>query len=161
MFVNPLACVFVLVAILRLISDDSARAEVRNIDVRGAVLATAGMLLLVYALVKAPDVGWTKASTIAELAGAIGLLTAFRVNELRVKNPLAPLSIFRINGLGFADLTQLIAFVGFLAIFFFLTLYMQNVLHYSAVKAGLAYLPLTFAVAIGAGVASQLVARVG
>jgi EmrB/QacA subfamily drug resistance transporter len=161
MFVNPLACVFVLVGIFRLISGDRPRTRVQNIDVRGAVLATGGMLLLVYALVSAPDVGWGKARTIAELAGAVVLLAAFVVNELRVKNPLAPLSIFRINGLGFADATQLMAFIGFLALFFFLTLYMQNVLGYSAIKTGLAYLPLTLVVVIGAGAASQLLARVG
>jgi EmrB/QacA subfamily drug resistance transporter len=161
MFVNPLACVFVLVGIFRLISGERPRTRVQNIDVRGAVLATGGMLLLVYALVSAPDVGWGKARTIAELAGAVVLLAAFVVNELRVKNPLAPLSIFRINGLGFADATQLMAFIGFLALFFFLTLYMQNVLGYSAIKTGLAYLPLTLVVVIGAGAASQLLARVG
>ena len=161
MFVNPLAVGFVVIGIVRLISGERPRARVRNIDVGGAVLATAGMLLLVFALVRAPDVGWGKTQTIAELAGAGVLLVAFVVNELRVSNPLAPLSIFRINGLGFADATQLIAFVGFLAIFFFLTLYMQNVLGYSAIHTGLAYLPLTIVAVIGAGVASQLLNRVG
>jgi EmrB/QacA subfamily drug resistance transporter len=161
MFVNPVACVVVLAGIVRLLSDDRIRARVRNIDARGAVLATAGMLLLVYALVNAPDVGWGEARTVAELGGAAVLLVAFVINELRVKNPLAPLSIFRINGLGFADATQLIAFVGFLAIFFFLTLYMQNVLGYSAIHTGLAYLPLTLVAVVGAGIASQLLARVG
>jgi EmrB/QacA subfamily drug resistance transporter len=161
MFVNPLAVVFVLIGIVRLIGGDRPATRARNIDFRGALLATTGMLLLVYALVKAPEVGWGKTETIAELAGAAALLTAFVINELRVKNPLAPLSIFRINGLGFADATQLIAFIGFLAIFFFLTLYMQNVLGYSAIHTGLAYLPLTFVAAVGAGVASQLLNRVG
>jgi len=161
MFVNPLAVGFVVIGIVRLISGERPRARVRNIDVGGAVLATAGMLLLVFALVRAPDVGWGKTQTIVELAGAGVLLVAFVVNELRVSNPLAPLSIFRINGLGFADATQLIAFVGFLAIFFFLTLYMQNVLGYSAIHTGLAYLPLTIVAVIGAGVASQLLNRVG
>lgn len=161
MFVNPVACVFVLGGIVHLIHGERIRTRVRNIDAGGAVLATAGMLLLVYALVNAPDVGWGKARTIAELAGAAVLLVAFVINELRVKNPLAPLSIFRINGLGFADATQLIAFTGFLAIFFFLTLYMQDVLGYSAIHTGLAYLPLTLVAVVGAGVASQLLARVG
>jgi len=161
MFVNPLAVMLVMVGIVRLTSAERPRAQVRNIDLRGAVLATAGMLLLVYALVNAPDVGWGRTQTIAELGGAAALMAAFVINELRVKNPLAPLSIFRINGLGFADAAQLIAFVGFLAIFFFLTLYMQNVLGYSAVHTGLAYLPLTVVAAVGAGVASQLLSRVG
>ena len=161
MFVNPIAVAFVFVGIVRLIGREARRPRVQDLDIRGAVLATAGMLLLVYAMVKAPDVGWGKTQTIAELAGAATLLVAFVVNELRVKNPLAPLSIFRINGLGFADATQLIAFVGFLAIFFFLTLYMQNVLGYSAIHTGLAYLPLTLVAIVGAGVASQALSRVG
>ena len=82
-------------------------------------------------------------------------------NERRQRNPLAPLQIFRINGLGFADVTQLIAFAGFVAMFFFLTLYMQNVLGYSPMQTGLAYLPLCFVGAICAGVASQMLATVG
>src|SRR5205807_1644894 len=127
----------------------------------GAILATGGMLLLVYALVKAPDVGWGQPRTIAELGGALALLIAFVINERRIKNPLAPLSIFRINGLAFSDVTQLIAFAGFLAMFFFLTLYMQNVLGYSAIQTGAAYLPLTFAVGIAATVSSQVLSRIG
>jgi EmrB/QacA subfamily drug resistance transporter len=161
MFVNPIAAALVLFGIFRLISGERRRVQLQNFDLLGAFLATAGMLLLVYALVKAPDVGWGNARTIAELAGALALLTAFVFNERRAKNPLAPLSIFRINGLGFADATQLIAFAGFLALFFFLTLYMQNVLGYSAIQTGVAYLPLCFAVGISAGISSQLLSRVG
>jgi EmrB/QacA subfamily drug resistance transporter len=161
MFVNPIACVLVLGAIFRLISGERRRAQLQNFDLLGAILATGGMLLLVYTLVKAPTVGWGNARTIAELAGALVLLAAFVINEQRTKNPLAPLSIFRINGLGFADATQLIAFAGFLALFFFLTLYMQNVLGYSAIQTGAAYLPLTFAIGIAAGISSQLLSRVG
>jgi predicted MFS family arabinose efflux permease len=125
------------------------------------VLVTGGMLLLVYALVKAPAVGWGSARTIAELAGAGALLAAFVLNERRQRAPLAPLSIFRVNGLGFSNVTQLVAFAGFLALFFFLTLYMQNVLGYSAIRTGMAYLPLCFAIAVSAGISSQLLARVG
>jgi predicted MFS family arabinose efflux permease len=119
------------------------------------------MLLLVHALVKAPIVGWGSARTVGELAGALALLATFVLNELRQRAPLAPLSIFRINGLGFSNVTQLVAFAGFLALFFFLTLYMQNVLGYSAIRTGLAYLPLCFAVAVSAGISSQLLSRVG
>jgi MFS family permease len=161
MFVNPLAAVLVLGGVFRLIDDDRRRSALRNFDLLGAVLATSGMLLLVYALVKAPDVGWGATRTVAGLSGALALLAAFLINERRAKNPLAPLSIFRINGLAYSDATQLIAFAGFLAMFFFLTLYMQNVLGYSAIQTGLAYLPLTFAVAIAAGATAQLIPRIG
>jgi EmrB/QacA subfamily drug resistance transporter len=161
MFVNPVAAVLVLGGIFWLIADDRPRTRLQSFDVRGATLATGGMLLLVYTLVEAPDVGWGAARTIGGLAGALVLLAAFVVNEQRVRNPLAPLSIFRINGLAYADVTQLIAFAGFLAMFFFLTLYMQNVLGYSPIETGLAYLPVTVGAGAAAGITSQLVGRTG
>jgi predicted MFS family arabinose efflux permease len=111
--------------------------------------------------VKAPDVGWGKARTIGELAAAIALLVAFVVNEQRHRNPLAPLSIFRIKGLAAANVTQLIAIAGFYSMFFFITLYMQNVLGYSPIQAGSAYLPVTLGVGISSGIVSQLFARIG
>jgi EmrB/QacA subfamily drug resistance transporter len=161
MFINPIACVLVLAGVLRLLGADAARKRLENFDALGAGLITGGMLLFVYALVKAPSTGWGNARTILELVGAALLIGAFVLNELRHRNPLAPLSIFKINGLAFADATQLIAFAGFLAMFFFLTLYMQNVLHYSPIKTGLAYLPVCFVIGASAGIASQVLARVG
>jgi predicted MFS family arabinose efflux permease len=161
MFVNPIACLFVLGGVYQLIGGERRRAQLRNFDLLGAALVTGGMLLLVYTLIKAPSFGWGDARTIGQLAGALALLVAFVINERRAKNPLAPLSIFRINGLAFSDATQLIAFAGFLAMFFYLTLYMQNVLGYSAIQTGAAYLPLTFAIGIAAGISSQLVTRIG
>jgi EmrB/QacA subfamily drug resistance transporter len=161
MFVNPIACALILVPVFRLVEGERGRRRLENFDAIGALLVTAGMLLLVYGLVRAPAEGWGSARTIGELAGAVALLAVFVLNELRQRAPLAPLSIFRINGLGFSNLTQLVAFAGLLALFFFLTLYMQNVLGYSALQTGLAYLPLCFAVAVSAGVASQLLSRVG
>jgi MFS family permease len=95
------------------------------------------------------------------LAGAVVVLAAFVANERRQPAPLAPLSIFRINGLGFSNVTQLVAFAGFLALFFYVTLYMQNILGYSAVQTGLAYLPLCGIAVVGAGISSQLLGRVG
>jgi predicted MFS family arabinose efflux permease len=119
------------------------------------------MLALVYALVKAPDVGWGATRTIAVLTVAAVTLAAFVLNELRVANPLVPLSIFRVKGLAAADATQLLIGCGFIAMFFFLTLYMQTVLGYSPIQAGAAYLPLTVGVVIAAGVSSQLFERIG
>ena len=161
MFVNPIACALVLVPVFRLVEGEPGRRRLANFDAVGALLVTAGMLLLVYALVRAPIAGWGSARTVGELAGAAVLLALFVLNELRQRAPLAPMSIFRINGLGFSNVTQLVAFAGFLALFFFLTLYMQNVLGYSAIQTGLAYLPLCFAVAVSAGISSQLLSRLG
>jgi MFS family permease len=89
------------------------------------------------------------------------LLLAFVYNELRHDHPLLPLAILRVKGLVAADLTQLIAFTGFFSMFFYATLYMQEVLHYSPLKAGVAYLPITAGFAVAGGLASQLVTRVG
>jgi EmrB/QacA subfamily drug resistance transporter len=161
LFVNPPICVFVLVAVFGMIPGERRRAPLANFDILGSVLVTGGMLLLVFALVKAPDQGWGTFRTIGELAGAFALLVAFVVNEQRSQKPLVPLSIFRIRGLAAADVTQLIALAGFLSMFFFLTLYMQNILGYSPIQTGAAYLPLCFGVGISAGISSQLLARTG
>ena len=140
---------------------ESRRAALASFDTPGAILVTGTMLLLVYALVRAPVVGWNTTQTIAELAGSAALLVLFVVNELRHRAPLLPLSIFRVKGLGAADATQVIAMAGFFSMFFFLTLYMQEVLHYSALRAGSAYLPVTAGVAVSAGICSKLFARTG
>src|SRR5262249_19223825 len=139
----------------------SARLGMANFDALGALLVSGGMLLLVYALLKAPDVGWGATRTIAELAVAAVILIAFVANELRVANPLVPLTILRVKGVAAADATQMVALAGFFPMFFFLTLYMQNVLHYSPIQTGAAYLPLTGGVIVAAGPSSQLFARIG
>jgi EmrB/QacA subfamily drug resistance transporter len=161
LLVNPPICLFVIVAVLMLIDGERGRAPLASFDLRGAVLSTGGMLLLVYAIVKAPDVGWGATRTVAELAGAFALLAAFVVNEQLSRRPLLPPSIFRVRGLAAANATQLIALAGFLVVFFLLTLYMQNVLGWSQIETGLAYLPLCFGVGISAGISSQLMARTG
>jgi EmrB/QacA subfamily drug resistance transporter len=162
MFVNPLAAVFVLAGVFALLAGDRPRrASLANFDLLGSFLATSGLLLLVYSLVESPAQGWGSARTIGGLAVAVGLLAAFVLNERRARNPLLPLSIFRVRGLAVADVTQLIAFAGFLSLFFLLTLYMQNVLGYSPIQTGAAYLPLCFGVGIAAGISSELLSRLG
>jgi EmrB/QacA subfamily drug resistance transporter len=161
LLVNEPVCVVALICVFLLFADDRRRPDLTKLDLRGAVLSTSGMLLLVYTLVKAPDVGWGGARTIGGLAGAAALLALFIVNEARSANPVLPLSIFRVKGLAAADVTQLIGIAGIISMFFFLTLYMQNVLGYSQIKTGLSYLPLCFGVGIAAGIASQLVGRAG
>ena len=160
-FVNPPAAALVLIGIFRLIDSDRPARDSRSFDFTGSALVTGGMLLLVYALVKAPDDGWGSATTILRLAGAGALLVAFVTKEAVGANPIVPLGVFRIRGVAAADITQLIAFAGFLAIFFFLTLYMQNVLGYSPIKTGSAYVPLCAGIGVAAGVTSQLIGRVG
>ncbi len=162
LFINVPFSTIAFVGAFVLLERERIRASrLANFDALGAFLVTGGMLLLVYSLVKAPDVGWGAARTIAGLAGSAVLLAGFVVNELRVRNPLVPLSILRVKGVAAADATQMVALAGFLPMFFFLTLYMQTVLGYSPIQTGVAYLPLTGGFIIAASISSQLFARVG
>ena len=160
-FVNLPICALDLVAAFRLLPVDRRASTSRNFDFLGALLVTSAMLLLIYALVRAPQVGWGDTRTIAELSGAAALLVAFAVNESVHSNPLFPFSILRINGLAAADLTQVVAVAGTYSMFFFVTLYMQDVLGFSQFDAGLAYVPTTLGVAVSAGICTKLMMRVG
>jgi EmrB/QacA subfamily drug resistance transporter len=160
-FVNLPVCALDLFAAFRLIPGDRRRLQSRNFDALGAILGTAGMLLLIYILVKAPQVGWGDARTIGGLAGTAVLLAAFAFNERRHPDPLFPFSILRINGLAAADVTQMVAIAGSYSMFFFITLYMQNVLGYSRLQAGAAYVPTALGVAVAAGICSRLLPRTG
>src|SRR5215813_11039995 len=131
-FVNPPICVMVAAGALALLATDrGGRISRTAFDSQGAVLVTGGMLLLVYGLVRAPIVGWGSLQTILVLAASAVLMAGFVLNELRSRNPLVPFAILRVKGLVAADLTQLIAFTGFFSMFFYATLYMQEILHYS------------------------------
>ena len=161
-FVNlPIVALSLLATFRLLPADQHKRAPRREFDLQGALLGTGGVTLLVFALIRAPLIGWGSAQTIVGLAGAAALLAAFVVNETRHPHPLFPLSIFRVKGLVAADITQLVAFAGFLTMFFFVTRYMQDVLQFSPIQAGVAYLPVTAAFAISAGIGTQLITRIG
>jgi EmrB/QacA subfamily drug resistance transporter len=161
LFVNVPFSLVALIGAFALLRREPMRARLPSFDALGALLVTGGMLLLVHALVEAPDVGWGATRTVVELAVAGLALAGFFANERRVAYPLVPLSILRVRGVAVADATQMIAMAGFLPMFFFLTLYMQTVLHYSPIETGAAYLPLTAGFIIAAGICSQLFARIG
>jgi EmrB/QacA subfamily drug resistance transporter len=133
----------------------------RRFDVAGAVTVTAGLSLLVYALVDANDAGWTSGQTLGLGALALALLGAFLAIELRSAAPLVNFGIFRMRTLTATNAVALLVAAALFAMFFFVSLYMQQVLGYDALEAGLAYLPLAAGIIVSAGVASQLVTRVG
>jgi EmrB/QacA subfamily drug resistance transporter len=145
----------------RLIRESRAETASREFDLPGAVTVTAGLALLVYALVDAVNVGWGSAATIGKLAGAFALIAVFLVIESRRRAPLMPFSIFRLRTLRGADTVALLIGMSLFSMFFFISLYMQEVLHYSALKTGLSYLPLAVGIIIAAGVASAAVTRIG
>ena len=167
LFVNLPVCALVLIGAFRL-TDGSHPGpfgrkgfEFSDFDTLGSILGTGGMLLLIFGLVRAPDDGWGSGATSGELAGAAALLIAFAVNEVRSPNPLVPLSIFRIKGLGAADAVQVLAMAGFYSVFFFVTLYLQNVLGFSPTRAGAAYIPVALLVTVSAIIGSGLITRLG
>jgi EmrB/QacA subfamily drug resistance transporter len=156
----PLAAV-VLFGAFRLLEADHGRPAPGGLDAAGAVLITASMLLLIFTLVKTPDVGWGTGRTIGGLAGSAVLMVAFLVNEQRRAHPLVPLSIFRVKGLAAADATQMIAWAGFWSMFFFVTLYLQNVLGFTQLEAGLSYVPVSVGIGAGSALATKMFPRTG
>jgi EmrB/QacA subfamily drug resistance transporter len=145
----------------RVLLESHAESETRDFDVPGAITVTAGLALLVYATVDAVNVGWGSARTLGELAGSVLLLIAFVAIERRRRAPLVPFSIFRLRTLRGADLVALLIGMSLFSMFFFVSLYMQQVLHYSALRAGLSYLPLAVGIILSAGLASVGVTRFG
>jgi len=133
----------------------------RGVDIAGAVSVTAGVTLLVYGIVKAESYGWGSLNTWALLGGAAALLALFVLIELRVKAPLIRLGIFRMRALTTANVVMLAVMGGMFGTFYFTSIYTQSILGYSAVKTGVAFLPMTFTIIIFSVVAQQLLARIG
>jgi Na+/melibiose symporter-like transporter len=133
----------------------------RHFDVRGAVTATSGLMLLVYALTRATSDGWTSTATLATLGGAVALLAAFIVLETRSPWPLLPLRIFRQRTLAAANVSM--AIIGAVAFseFFLLTLYLQDVLGYSPMQSGVAFTAFAGTVVVVSNVAQAVVGRIG
>jgi EmrB/QacA subfamily drug resistance transporter len=144
-----------------LLGESRAEGENRTFDVAGAVSVTGGLSVLVYALVDANNAGWGSTQTIGLLALAALLLAAFVVIELRSKDPVVPFSIFRSRTITGANVAGLLIGASLFSMFFFISLYMQQVLGYSAIHAGLSYLPLALTIIVFAGIASQLTTRIG
>jgi EmrB/QacA subfamily drug resistance transporter len=144
-----------------LIAETREEGEVRHFDLAGALTITAGLSALVFALVDANQVGWGSTQTILTLLGSGLLLCAFVAVELRSRAPLVPFSIFRVRTVTGANVVGVLTGASLFSMFFFISLYMQQVLGYSPIKAGLSYLPLAISIILSAGLASSLVTKVG
>jgi EmrB/QacA subfamily drug resistance transporter len=144
-----------------LIPESRSDASTRHFDAAGAVSVTAGLSVLAYALLDASSAGWGSAKTISLLATSALLLVAFVVIELRSDAPLVPFRIFRNRTLTGANVVGLLLGASLFSMFFFISLYMQQVLGYSAIHAGLSYLPLAVTIIFAAGLGGQLVTRFG
>ncbi|MCW2982640.1 MAG: transporter [Conexibacter sp.] len=145
----------------RLLAESRDVDRERHFDVSGAIAVTAGLAIGVYALVDANNAGWTSTQTLGLGAVSLVLLAAFTAIESRTRHPLVPFSIFRLRSLRGSNVVGLLIGMSLFSMFFFISLYLQQVLGYSALDAGLAYLPLALFIIFSAGAASQLVTRIG
>ncbi|HEX6677774.1 MAG TPA: MFS transporter [Actinomycetes bacterium] len=162
LFINVPIGVVGVVAARALLGEARRERATRALDALGAVLVTGGLMALVYAIVGTTQHAWVSARTLGTLAVAVALLGWFLYHEARVaRQPLMPLGLFRSRSVSGANLVMLCLGGGFFAMWFFLTLYMQNVLGWSPLRAGMAFLPMALAIIAGAQTASRLLPRVG
>jgi predicted MFS family arabinose efflux permease len=156
----PVGVIAILLA-LRYVPESKVENARGGVDFVGAVSMTAGLVVLVYALVNAQTAGWLTLTTLGLSAIAVALLATFVIVELRLRHPLIRLGIFRMRSITGANAAMLLVAAGMFALFYFASIYVQEVLGYSALRAGLAFLPVTAGIVIGAGVSQQLIPRVG
>src|SRR6266446_2051074 len=160
-FINIPVGILVLAVTPWLLRESRADLAHRTFDFAGAASITAGLMLLVYAMTRATQHGWITAQTIGLLVASALLVVAFVVIELRSKAPLLPMRIFRLRTLTASNVTGLLLAAAVFSQFFLLTLYMQQVLHYSALKTGVAYITLTVSIVAFSAVAQALATRLG
>jgi EmrB/QacA subfamily drug resistance transporter len=160
-FVNVPVGIVAFVLSLRLIPESKDEAAHRSFDLAGAVTVTVGLIALVYGIVRSSQSGWGSLEVVGFLALAAVLLVSFLVIESRSAEPLVRLSIFSVKTVRGANAAMFVVACGLFAMFFFNTLYVQRVLGYSALEAGLAFLPFTAGIIIGAGLSQRLLPAIG
>jgi EmrB/QacA subfamily drug resistance transporter len=160
-FVNLPVGALVLALTPFLLRESRATLPHRHFDVAGATSVTAGLMLLVYGITRASERGWSDVWTVSSLAAAAILVAAFLAIESRSPAPLLPLRLFRLRLLSAANAVMVLTAAFGFGTFFLLTLYMQEVLHYSAIQTGVAFVGITLTIAVFANVAQALVTRLG
>jgi len=144
-----------------LIPESRSEAEHRHFDAAGAVTVTAGLSTLAYALLDASSAGWGSTKIVSLLVSAVVLIGVFIAIETRSQAPLVPFRIFRVRTVTGANVVGILLGASLFSMFFFISLYMQQVLRYSPIHAGLSYLPLAVTIVFAAGIGGQLVTRIG
>jgi EmrB/QacA subfamily drug resistance transporter len=161
LFINgPIGLVTGVVAIIFL-GEARGTGPRQRLDIPGAVTVTAGLAALAYAIVGTDQYSWGSAHTLTWLAAGVVLLAIFLVLQLRGKAPLMPLRLFRMRGVSGANIVMLLVGAVFFSMWYFLSLYVQDVLGYSALQAGLAFVPMGIAIIIGAQATSRAMPRTG
>ncbi|NBE52370.1 MFS transporter [Streptomyces boluensis] len=140
---------------------ESRSGQARRLDLPGAVLVTAGLATLAYGIVQTEAEGWTASATLVPLVAGLVLLLLFVLVEARTRVPLMPLKLFRVRSVSAANVSMFICGGAMFAMWFFMTLYAQNVLHYSPLKAGLALIPSSLTIVLGSKVAPRLMPVLG
>jgi len=144
-----------------LLRDSRAELPHRHFDLTGAASVTGGLMLLVYGLTRAATDGWTSPVTLGLLAGSAALIATFVLIESRSRSPLLPLRIFRLRALSAANVTMALVGAVTFSEFFVLTLYVQDVLHYSAVQSGVAFVAFALSVVVASNLAQVVIGRIG
>jgi MFS family permease len=144
-----------------LLRESRANLDHRHFDLAGAASITSGLMLLVYALTRATTDGWGAPLTVGLLVASVALITSFVLVEHRSPQPLLPLRIFRLPTLGAANTVMLLVGAVTFSEFFVLTLYVQDVLHYTAVQTGIAFLAFALTVVVASNLSQFVVGRVG
>jgi EmrB/QacA subfamily drug resistance transporter len=160
-FVNVPIGIGVVFTALRILDRHDSTLDHNDLDLPGAVLATGGLMMLVYSLVKAPTLGWTSSGSLWHFGVAIAALLAFIYNESRSNHPLMPLKIFKIRNLAGADSMMLLIAAGLFSIFFFTTLYLQEILGYTPIKTGFSFLVVPIAITITATNVPRVIQKIG
>ena len=160
-FVNVPVGIATFLLSLRFVPESRDEHAHKSFDVAGAVAVTGGLIALVYGIVRSAESGWGSGEVLGILAVAVVLLAAFVFIEQRSVEPLVRLSIFSVKTVRGANVAMFVVAAGLFAMFFFNTLYVQRVLGYSPLEAGLAFLPFTLGIIIGAGLAQPLLPRLG
>jgi EmrB/QacA subfamily drug resistance transporter len=157
----PLGAIVIVMG-LRLIAADREQTKTRNFDVAGAILITASLVSVTFGIVRTDTLGWGSPGVIVPLVAGAALLGLFGLVEARLASaPLIPLSILRFVQLRISNIVVTLLYASFFPVWFFLTLYVQEVLHYDAIEAGLSFLPMTGSIFVAATLAPKLVARLG
>jgi EmrB/QacA subfamily drug resistance transporter len=160
-FVNVPIGVLAIPLALRFVPGTRGDCAQRGTDVLGAISITGGVALLIYVIVRTQTVGWAASSTIVLGLVAIALIASFIVIESRVAAPLVRLGIFRVRALAGGDSAMFFLAAGMFANFYFGTLYLQEVLHFSPIATGLAFLPTALLIGVAAGISQRIVPRFG
>ena len=160
-FVNVPVGIGAVLWALRSVPESRAELGHRRFDAVGAVTVTGGLLAVVFGIVKAEAWGWGSGKTLAVMGAGFVLLALFVLLESRSSAPLVKLSIFRVRSISTANTVMLLVASALFGFFFFASLYVQDILHYSPLKAGFAFLPASLGIMIGAGISQTVIKRIG